>query len=137
MSEAAWLVLATMTTVGYGDVVPTTNVGIVLTSTLMIVSSLYMAMPVAIVGWGFTETWGNRVQILLRHDGKERLRKWGFGAYDIPRLFELFDLNDNTEMDLHEFQTLLTSMQIGFQDHEIIELFKIIDANISGSINVQ
>jgi len=136
MSEAAWLVLATMTTVGYGDVVPTTNVGLCLTSTLMIVSSLYMAMPVAIVGWGFTETWGNRVQILLKHDVRERLHKWGFGAYDIPRLFELFDMEGDSEMGLMEFQELLTSMQIGFKDDEIMQLFGMIDSNFSGSVTV-
>merc|ERR1719493_334817 len=113
MADSAWLVLATMSTVGYGDVVPETNLGIALTSALMVVSSLYMAMPVAIVGCGFTETWDKRVQILLQYNVKERLRKWGFGAYDIPKLFEFFDLDESAEMDLQEFESLLSSMKIG------------------------
>lgn len=136
MTDSAWLVIATMTTVGFGDVVPVTESGIFLASTLMVLSSLYMAMPVAIVGCGFTETWGKRKEILLQHSVRQRLRKWGFGPYEIPKLFSLFDLDDSTELDQQEFSTLLSGMQIGFQEEEIVHLFTIIDNNCSGSINV-
>ena len=98
MSDAAWLVLSTMTTVGYGDIVPQTACGQTLTSFLMIVSPLYMAMPFGIIGHSFTIIWGNRSQILLLQGTRDRLAKWGFGPYEIPRLFELFDLDDSAEI---------------------------------------
>mmetsp|Transcript_96547 Transcript_96547/g.277266 ORF Transcript_96547/g.277266 Transcript_96547/m.277266 type:complete len:240 (-) Transcript_96547:197-916(-) len=137
MSQSAWLVLSTMTTVGYGDVVPETQWGIVLCSMLMIVSSLYMAMPVAIIGYQFTVIWGNRSTILLLHRTRDRLAKWGFGAQDIPKLFRLFDLDDSEEIELDEFTRLMQEMRIGFRDEDIAELFKTIDKDAGGSIDTQ
>merc|ERR1711998_104150 len=88
MSDSFWLVLSTMTTVGYGDVVPQTQMGRNLTSILMIVSPLYMAVPFGIIGHSFTVIWGKREQILLLKGARDRFAKWGFGPYEILRLFD-------------------------------------------------
>mmetsp|Transcript_110221 Transcript_110221/g.235363 ORF Transcript_110221/g.235363 Transcript_110221/m.235363 type:complete len:501 (+) Transcript_110221:115-1617(+) len=135
MPMAGWLVLSTMTTVGFGDVVPETQGGYALISLLMVVSSLYMAMPFGIIGYSFTVIWGNRAQILLLQGTRDRLAKWGFGPYEIPRLFALFDLDESAEIDLDEFQILLKEMEIGFREDDIVDLFKTIDKDAGGTID--
>merc|ERR1712217_905952 len=125
MSTAAWLVLSTMTTVGFGDVVPQTEIGTALTSVLMILSTLYMAMPFGLIGHSFTRIWQRRNEIMLRKSTRDRLDKWGFGPREIPGLFELFDMDGSSEIDLDEFKLLLASMQIGFTEDDSIELFKL------------
>ena len=107
IAHAAWLVLATITTVGFGDVVPSTRAGLVVTSILMVVSSLYMAMPLAVIGHSFNTIWANRKRILLLNKTRSRLSKWGFGPYEMSRLFGLFDLDQSDEVDLPEFKILL------------------------------
>ena len=106
IAHAAWLVISTITTVGFGDVVPSTQGGLVLTSILMVVSSLYMAMPLAVIGHSFNTIWANRKRILLLNKTRNRLSKWGFGPYEMPRLFGLFDLDHSDEVDLPEFKIL-------------------------------
>ncbi|CAK8987798.1 Potassium voltage-gated channel subfamily A member 2 (KC22) (Voltage-gated potassium channel subunit Kv1.2) [Durusdinium trenchii] len=128
IAHAAWLVISTITTVGFGDVVPSTESGLFLTSILMVVSSLYMAMPLAVIGHSFNTIWAHRKRILLLNKTRSRLHKWGFGAYEMPRLFGLFDLDQSAEVDLPEFQILrLREMDMGFKEKEITELFKLID----------
>lgn len=135
MSEAGWLVLSTMTTVGYGDITPCTTLGHALTSVLMIVSPLYMAMPFGIIGVSFTEIWKNRSKIMLLQGTRDRLAKWGFGAFEIPRLFQLFDLDSSAELDLDEFKILLNEMEVGFREEDMVELFKVIDKDSGGTID--
>merc|ERR1712151_261709 len=59
----------------------------------------------------------------------------GFGAYEIPKLFALFDLDDSAEIDLNEFLLLLKEMEIGFREDDVIELFKTIDKDAGGTID--
>jgi len=135
LAEAGWVILSTMATVGYGDIVPTTPMGHALTSLLMVVSPLYMAMPFGIIGYSFTHIWENRTQILLLQGTRERLAKWGFGAMEIPRLFQLFDIDDDAEIDLDEFLDLFQQMKIGFHKEDVIELFKVIDKDGNARID--
>jgi len=135
LSESAWFVLTTISTVGYGDITPETKSGSALASVLMVVSQLYMAMPFGIIGYNFTEIWGKRAQILLLNGTRDRLAKWGFGAYQMPALFSLFDLDDNAEIDLQEFLMLLKEMEIGFKEDDVSELFKVIDKDNGGTID--
>lgn len=92
-------------------------------------------MPFGIIGVSFTEIWANRAKILLLQGTRDRLAKWGFGPYEIPRLFKLFDLDDSAEIDLDEFKILLNEMEIGFREEDVIELFKVIDKDSGGTID--
>merc|ERR1712003_360177 len=49
-----WFTLVTMTTVGYGDVTPQEPVAMCISYVLVLVSVLYMAIPLGIVGYTFT-----------------------------------------------------------------------------------
>ena len=54
--DSMWFSLITVLTVGYGDMVPLTSAGRLLTVALIISGILFTAMPIAIVGTNFTLT---------------------------------------------------------------------------------
>lgn len=53
--EAAWWSIATLTTVGYGDVTPITPLGRVVGGLTMIIGLCILALPVAIISTGFAQ----------------------------------------------------------------------------------
>jgi len=137
LPKAFWLTLVTMTTVGYGDIYPTTDAGICITGVLIIITVLYMAIPLGIVGEAFAKTWQDRDRILLMQRTRERLCQWGYTASDIPVLFRLSDSNDDGDLSLHEFRQLLTRMHIGFSDERIMKLFSSLDSSQTGTIDAR
>ncbi len=52
---AAWWALATLTTVGYGDIVPVTPLGKMLGGVVMLLGVGMIALPVAIIATGFSQ----------------------------------------------------------------------------------
>lgn len=79
---AAWWAIATLTTVGYGDVVPLTPLGRLFGGLTMIVGLCILALPVAIISTGFAQelarrdfvvNWSlmSRVPMLAGLDAKE------------------------------------------------------------------
>lgn len=52
---ALWWALATLTTVGYGDVVPVTDAGRILGSFVMVIGFAFYAVPIGIVASGFSD----------------------------------------------------------------------------------
>src|SRR5262249_17791332 len=72
--EATWWALSTLTTVGYGDVVPITPLGKVLGGVVMLLGVGMIALPVAIIATGFNQessrhqfvvTWGMIARVPL------------------------------------------------------------------------
>ena len=55
--HAIWFMLVTMTTVGYGDVSPNTEMGRMITVLAMVFGVLFLSMPLAIVGNNFCNIW--------------------------------------------------------------------------------
>jgi voltage-gated potassium channel len=58
--ESAWWAIATLTTVGYGDVAPVTVWGKVFGSIVMVTGLCVLALPVAIISSGFAQEVGRR-----------------------------------------------------------------------------
>ncbi|KXN71391.1 voltage-gated potassium channel [Conidiobolus coronatus NRRL 28638] len=54
---AFWFVIATITTTGYGDIVPSTFIGKLIAFPLMVLGILLIALPSVIVGRNFTVVW--------------------------------------------------------------------------------
>jgi voltage-gated potassium channel len=52
--EAAWWALATLTTIGYGDIVPVTPLGKIFGGVVMLIGLGMFALPIAIISAGFT-----------------------------------------------------------------------------------
>lgn len=80
--DAAWWAIATLTTVGYGDVTPITPLGRLFGSLVMITGLCILALPVAIIASGFTQevnrrdfvvTWSlmSRIPLLAELDASE------------------------------------------------------------------
>ena len=57
---SAWWAIATLTTVGYGDIAPITAVGKMFGSVVMVTGLCILALPVAIVSAGFAQEVGRR-----------------------------------------------------------------------------
>ncbi len=62
--SAAWWALATLTTVGYGDVVPITPLGKLLGGVVMLLGVGMFALPIAIIATGFSQE-ANRHQFVV------------------------------------------------------------------------
>ena len=58
-----WFMVVTLLTVGYGDLVPTTAAGQIITSAAMVVAMLALALPISVVGTNFTQA-RRRVRIV-------------------------------------------------------------------------
>ena len=52
-----WWCMVTLMTVGYGDTVPTTEVGQLVASATMIASVIILALPISVIGTNFTQQW--------------------------------------------------------------------------------
>lgn len=82
VAESAWWAIATLTTVGYGDVTPVTGLGRMFGSLVMVAGLCILALPVAIISAGFAQevnrrdfvvTWSlmSRIPMLAELDASE------------------------------------------------------------------
>lgn len=117
MFTAMWVSTVTVTTVGwtlgewyaqafragYGDITPETLAGKTrlgactndskrprLMGGLCFFSSLFMAMPISVLGNAMSHAWTDRNRILLMARTRQRLKRHGFNAADLPRLFRQY-----------------------------------------------
>merc|ERR1712217_856855 len=104
---------------------------------LMVVSMLYMAVPIGIIGNAFNNVWTNRKKILFMKEARERLFKWGYGAADLPNIFAMYDTEGTGYIDFHQFQGMVTEMGLGFREDQVLELFSYFDKDGGGSIDEQ
>jgi len=135
LPTAMYFTIITMTTVGYGDISPSSNGGHVVVALCTITGVLYMAMPIGIIGSAFTETWQRRDRILLTQRIRENLLQWGHSVEDIPELFEEFDTDGDGELHLRDFRRMMNHLRIGLGDDRIMDLFRLIDRDAGGSID--
>lgn len=135
--QVIWVVIVTMTTLGYGDVLPSTTCGYLGISLIVVSSVMFMAMPLGIIGQAFTTVWQDRDRILLVHGVRHRMRIWGYEASDIPALFETYDKDSSGELVVTEFNRMLEDMHIGLPSERIIQLFRSIDTDGGGSIDAK
>lgn len=80
--DAAWWAMATLTTVGYGDVAPITPLGRLFGSVVMVTGLCILALPVAIIATGFSQevsrrdfvvTWSlmSRIPVFTQLDARD------------------------------------------------------------------
>jgi len=137
LPQAMWLTIVTVTTVGYGDVVPESAAGHLVVGVLVISSVLYMAMPIGIIGNAFTQIWQDRDRILLMIRTRDRLVQWGYTARDMIKLFMHFNTDGDGNLSIVEFRQMMDEMEIGLSEERVVELFDSIDKDKSGGIDVK
>ena len=104
--------LATMTTVGYGDFTPQTGPGKVLTGISMVVGLLCISMPLAIVGNNFTDAWDSRTLALISERLRQKMMVMGnlggaFSSREQLNAFRVFDRNGNGFFSYRTFKKIL------------------------------
>lgn len=134
-SRAWWLAIISMTTIGYGDVYPQTDLGRYVVGVFVFISSMYMAIPLGIIGNAFNDVWKDRHRILLMRKVKIKLMQAGYTAAEIPKVFDLFDLNFDGQLDFNEFRLMVQGMHLGLDQGRVVELYKIFDEDRSGGID--
>ena len=135
MPHALWLSIVTMTTVGYGDFYPTSLGGYLAVSILTFVSLIFLALPVGIIGYEFTESWKKREQVLLMTRVQKSLAKWGYTANDLNVLFQYADGDGDGCLDLTEFVELIRQMRIGLSVDHAVQLFAMYHDEVDGTIS--
>jgi len=132
--HALWFCIVTISTVGYGDVYPLSVMGKAFTSILILCGVCYMAMPLAIVGGQFINTWENREYILIREKLTRKFKMGGVSYDMIKGLFEEVDTDGSGKINHTEFENLIESSNVGISTQQVSKVFRTIDDNRSGTI---
>jgi voltage-gated potassium channel len=101
--ETMWRGTATLTTVGYGDVVPVTPLGRALGVVVMFAGIATFALPISIVGAGFLEV---REQKLKTIEAEQKIG----GHAVLNQIEKLGDLKDRGILTEEEFQSKKTDL---------------------------
>lgn len=133
--KCIWFSLVTMTTVGYGDVTPESTGGIIISMISMIVSFLFLAIPVGILGNAFTEVWSDRDRLVVAWKFEEMLDGMGMSYQEVPTLFRRYDLDQDGAIGLREFRLMNEEMQTGLDDKGLAKLFKTMDKDGNNSLD--
>jgi hypothetical protein len=134
-ATAAWLTIVTMTAVGYGDITPTTPMGYIVIAILSVLSMLFMAMPLGIIGSAFNMVWSDRDRILLTQRTRKRLTQWGYTADDVMVLFKFMDSDGDGELCIQDFDRLMRHMRLGLNKERVFQLFNTFDQDGSGTVD--
>jgi len=128
-SNALWYSFISMTTVGYGDFVADTHLGKFFIALFVFMGTLYMAIPIGIIGNAFSEVWHSRNSILLKQKVCLRWYQRGFTPKDATKLFAIFDSDGDGSLSLHELSEMMMEMRMGLTAEEISLLYEAMDKN--------
>eukprot|EP00931_Biecheleriopsis_adriatica_P076628 TRINITY_DN50317_c0_g1_i1.p1 TRINITY_DN50317_c0_g1~~TRINITY_DN50317_c0_g1_i1.p1 ORF type:complete len:527 (+),score=70.40 TRINITY_DN50317_c0_g1_i1:102-1682(+) len=132
--RATWLVLVTMSTVGYGDITPSSPAGAALILGLMVLNIGFMAMPVGILGNAFTQVWADRDRILLVAKMNRALLAQGLREVECREFLRTYDASEDGTLSLLEFKLMVQDLRLDIDDNRVTKLFGAVDANGNGQI---
>jgi len=135
LPDAFWFTIITMSTVGYGGTIPITTAGRIITLLLVVMSAVYLAVPIGIVGSAFNQVWQNRHRLILTLHIRDRLQNIGLGASDVPSMFDR--CGHHGALSLVEFQRIVNQMCLGMDNETQLELFCWLDINDNGTIEAE
>jgi len=125
-----WMLIVTMTTVGYGDYSPTTGPGRIVISVAMFSGLLIIAMPLAIVGNNFSEAWQTRNVILIQERVRRRLLMNGHAIDDVVAAFRSVDTNGTGYISYTEFKSYVRkTLELEFAPVEMRSVWRTIDGD--------
>lgn len=137
LPNALWFVVVTMSTVGYGDVVPKTTLGRALSSVSICFGLIFLAMPLAVIGQSFTDSWNKRDRIFFSLRCQEE-----FGDYHrlmsevAERAFKSFDLDADGFVTCPEFMNGLDRLGMtNLTKKQVWGLWSAIDKDTNGVLD--
>ena len=130
-----WMMLVTMTTVGYGDFSPKSSAGRILISGCMFSGLVVIAMPIAIVGNNFASAWERRILTFVSEQLRHRLLMTGRSTSDALFAFQAFDSNYSGYISYREFKSFLEERLCLKLDPKVLRtVWNSIDADESGEV---
>jgi len=135
LSDAMWFTVVTISTVGYGDISPVTLWGRVLTAGLILLSSLYTAIPIGIVGHAFSKVWEDRDRLLLLQQMRRRISRAGYTPKELVEMFRNLDEDGNGQLCFDEFKMFLPMLNIQMSDSIAFRVFETFDDDGRGTID--
>ena len=134
--KAAWFMIVTLSTVGYGDAVPNQPIARVVASVAIICGVLVLAMPISIVGNNFSRVWEERDALLLVARLRTNLRERKLTRQDMRFVFNEFQLDeDDGLIGPGEFRLGLRVLGIQLSAESVGKVFKVFDTDESGSLD--
>ena len=137
LANAFWYCWVTFSTVGYGDITPTTWLG-KLVGTLGIVSGmLWFAMPITIIGSTFQVNWDRRNVRVVADALQTELLEKGQMTHDLYKKFCEIDNDGSGQLDEDEFARFLTTHRrlSWMSPAQASELFRNLDPNNNGYVS--
>lgn len=135
LPEVVWFCVVTISTVGYGDVSPTSAGGRLLGVFLILMGLVAFAMPLGVISGNFSAVYEDKDEILLLRKVLRRLNSSGIGPDRIIDQLKAIDTSGDGKLDFMEFSTLLKSFNVGFSDENSRQLFDFVDEDKSGTLD--
>jgi len=135
--KASWFVLVTLTTVGYGDITPTSWLGQSIAAVAVLSGVLFMAMPITIVGNSFAVVWEEReaLKVVLRVQRLLLMRN--LHAREVILVFKEFDSSGDAQLDYEEFKNALLVLDVQLPPAKVRQLFRMFDQDGSGQVEYE
>ncbi|KAL4170944.1 hypothetical protein KRP22_009046 [Phytophthora ramorum] len=123
MIHSTWLSYTTLTSVGYGDLVPRTAIGKFFDVFVIIVATIYSAMPLSLVGKQFYTLYEKHMENMVVKQGGSSI-SWRTKStitiltqykntikHSSVRKLELFALSEEQLIIVHEFESMRRTIQ--------------------------
>ena len=134
--HAIWFMLVTMTTVGYGDVWPKTDLGRAVTGMAMIFGVLFLSMPLAIVGNNFVSIWDDRKRLVFVEKFKKSFNRLeGITRAELIQAIEEMDADGSGTISFAELRTFMHKLKLRMSLPAMRQLWTALDKHNSGEID--
>ena len=132
VTSSWWMLLTTMTTVGYGDFTPQTCAGKILTGIAMLAGLLVISMPLAIVGDNFSEAWESRTVSLISERIRQKILIMGlmknFSMRPELNAYRIFDRNGLGHFNYRTFKKVLREdLGLNLANWRLRKAWKVLD----------
>lgn len=135
--RSMWFMFVTVSTVGYGDVSPTTWQGQIFVCIVIICGLIFLAMPLAIVGSTFGRVWNDRQIIKLQRHIRQMLAHSGIEPTDAVSAFNKIDESGDGNLGFEEFKTFLIMHDLDMEKEDMKELWNALDTDKSGTVTLE
>ena len=137
LADGIYFMWVSFSTVGYGDITPSTTVGKLITSFGLAVGMIWFAMPITLVGSTFEHEWTRRSVRTLAEVLQNELLENDQMTHGLYHRFMAIDVNKSGFVDEEEFGQFLDSHSAlrHLTPTQRRAIFQILDPNHDGTIS--